>query len=200
MSERHCRRYVRARRQAAGVALALGLLAVSAPLAASRVLPAQGTIEVAFSPADDPQALLLRVIDGARQSVRVQAYVFTSRAIAQGLIEAHRRGVRVEVLADARMNRRDKGNVMPSLLEAGIPVAFETAYAAAHNKVLIVDAGSAACTLVTGSYNFTWSANHRNAENVLVSRGDCALVDVYLDNWRRHRADAVVVKRLPWNP
>lgn len=190
----------RVSRQTVVIAFVLAMLAVSAPLAANQVLPASGTIEVAFSPADDPQALLLRVIDGARESVRVQAYVFTSRAIAKGLIEAHRRGVRVEVLADAGMNRREKGNVMPSLLEAGIPVAFETAYAAAHNKVLIVDPESEECTLVTGSYNFTWSANNRNSENVLVSRGNCALVGVYLENWHRHRADAVLVKRLPWNP
>jgi len=187
-------------KQAAITALTLVMLAASAPLAASRVLPASGTIEVAFSPADDPEALLLRVIGGARESVRVQAYVFTSRAIAKGLIEAHQRGVRVEVLADAGMNRREKGNVIPVLLEANIPVAFETAYAAAHNKVLIVDPESAACTLVTGSYNFTWSARNRNAENVLVSRGNCALVGVYLENWHRHRANAVVVKRLPWSP
>lgn len=178
----------------------LALLTASPTLAASQVLPASGTVEIAFSPADDPEALLLRVIGGARESVRVQAYVFTSRAIAKGLVEAHRRGVRVEVLADAGMNRRDKGNVIPALLEAGIPVAFETAYAAAHNKVLIIDPESAACTLVTGSYNFTWSARNRNAENVLVSRGNCPLVNAYLENWHRHRLDSVVVKSLPWSP
>lgn len=181
-----------------GIAFTAG---VSAPLAASQALPAKGSIEVAFSPSDNPEGLLLRVIGDARESIRVHAYVFTSRAIAGGLVAAHQRGVRVEVLADAEMNRRGGRNAaLPRLLDAGVPVAFETAYAAAHNKVLIVDPGRAGCTVVTGSYNFTWSAQNRNAENVLVLRDNCPLVDAYLRNWERHREMATVVTNLPWSP
>ncbi len=182
--------------------LGLAVVAVaSAPLAASQALPATGSVEVAFSPSDNPEALLLRVIGEARESIRVHAYVFTSRAIARGLIAAHERGVTVEVLADAEMNRRGGRNAaLPRLLEAGVPLAFETAYAAAHNKVLIVDPGRAGCTVVTGSYNFTWSAQNRNAENVLVLRDNCPLVEVYLRNWQRHRQTATEVTRLPWRP
>lgn len=185
--------------------LALAVLVVVATLAgagagASDTLTARGSVEIAFSPADDPEAALLRVIDRARETLHVQAYVFTSRPIAKALVAAHRRGVRVEVLADADMNRRGKGNAIPQLLEAGIPVAFETRYAAAHNKVLIADAEGGGCAVATGSYNFTWSANHRNAENLLILRDNCPLARAYLDNWRRHRADAAPVTRLPWKP
>lgn len=187
------------RGRAALVLLFAGLL-VANSAAASQLLPAHGSVEVAFSPADDPEALLLGVIGAARESVHVQAYVFTSRAIANALIAAHRRGVRVEVLADAEMNRRTKGNAIPALVDAGVPVAFETRYAAAHNKVMIVDPRGAGCAVVTGSYNFTWSAQNRNAENVLVLRDNCALVDAYLENWQRHRRDATLVMRLPWQP
>lgn len=188
-----------------GIALASLCVALlpllAAPLAASEVLPGAGTVEVAFSPADNPEALLLRVIGDARDSIRVHAYVFTSRAIAGGLVAAHQRGVKVQVLADAEMNRRGGRNAaVPRLLAAGVPVAFETAYAAAHNKVLIVDPGGTGCTVVTGSYNFTWSAQNRNAENVLVLRDNCALVDAYVRNWERHRAEATKVTSLPWSP
>lgn len=189
----------RCRVAAALLLAAVGLCGTAASVA-SQVLPATGSVEVAFSPADDPEALLLKVIGAARKSVHVHAYVFTSRPIAAGLIAAHRRGLRVEVLADAQMNRRAKGNAIPALLEAGVPVAFETRYAAAHNKVLIVDADTPGCAVVTGSYNFTWSAQNRNAENVLVLRGNCALVGAYLENWLRHREEATRVTRLPWKP
>lgn len=168
------------------------------PVAASQKLPARGSVEVAFAPADRPEALLLDVIDDARVSLYVQAYAFTSRPIARALVAAHRRGVRVEVLADARMNKRGKGNVLPELLDAGIPVALETRYAAAHNKVMIADAAGPGCALVTGSFNFTKSASQRNAENLIVMRDHCALAQTYLANWRRHRADATPVTRLPW--
>lgn len=183
-----------------GIAAAL-VFGLTAAVSAGQRIPARGSVEVAFSPADDPEALLLRVIGDARESIRVQAYVFTSRAIARGLVEAHRRGVRVEVLADAEMNRRGGRNAaIPALLEAQVPVAFETAFAAAHNKVLIIDPHGPVCTVVTGSYNFTWSARNRNAENVLVLRDNCELVRTYLENWNRHRANAVPVASLPWRP
>jgi phosphatidylserine/phosphatidylglycerophosphate/cardiolipin synthase-like enzyme len=72
----------------------------------------------------------------------------------------------------------------------GIPVWLETRYAAAHNKVLLIDAARPGAVVITGSYNFTWSAQARNAENLLILRGNPALARRYLDNWRRHRDDA----------
>jgi phosphatidylserine/phosphatidylglycerophosphate/cardiolipin synthase-like enzyme len=177
--------------------LLLALL-FAAPATASETLPAAGTVEVAFSPAHEPEKLILRVIDAARKTLHVQIYVFTSKPVANALIAAHRRGVAVEVLADAKMNARESGNAIPLLLAAGVPVAYETAYAAAHNKVLIVDADGPNCSVLTGSYNFTWSAANRNAENVLVLRDNCPLAHAYLANWQRHRKAATVVRRLPF--
>lgn len=188
------------RRWRAVGAVLLLTLAAAVPAAASQRFAAQGEVEVAFSPRDDAEGLLIAAIGEARRTVLVQAYVFTSRKIADALVAASRRGVWVEVLADAAMNRRGKGNALPRLLEAGIPVALETDYNAAHNKLLIVDADGPACTVVTGSYNFTWSAQNRNAENLLVLRRHCALADAYRDNWRRHRAAATPITRLPWSP
>lgn len=188
-----------ARRQGVAV-VAIGLCVVAANVHSSVSLPATGRVEVAFSPRDDPQALLTRVIGAARKTIHVQAYVFTSQPIADALIAAHRRGVKVEVLADAGMNRRGTGKALPKLLEAGVPLAFETRYAAAHNKVVIIDPQGPGCALVTGSYNFTWSARNRNAENIVVHHDNCALARHFLDNWRVHRKDAEVVKRLPQRP
>ena len=112
-------------------------------------------------------------------------------------LAAQRRGVDVQVLADAHMNRKPKGNVLPRLLAAGVPVALESRYQAAHNKVLIVDAAGPDCVVLTGSYNFTWSAQNRNAENVLVLRGHCELAQAYRENWLRHRREAVAITSLP---
>lgn len=186
------------RRRASLVGVALLLLASNA--SASVSLPATGRVEVAFSPHDDPQAMLTRVIASARKTIHVQAYVFTSQPIADALIAAHRRGVKVEVLADAGMNRRGTGKALPKLLEAGVPLAFETRYAAAHNKVVIIDAQGPGCAVVTGSYNFTWSARKRNAENMIVHHDNCALARHFLENWQVHRKDAEVVKHLPGRP
>lgn len=182
----------------------LGLFAVLAGLTFLPALPAaafdprpsgvqaaQGTVEALFSPHDDIEAAILRVLRGARRSIHVQAYLFTSRALAAALIEAKARGVRVEVLADGEQAARAENSRIPQLLEAGIAVALEVRYAAAHNKIILVDAAEAGGAVVTGSYNFTYSARLRNAENVVVLRGNPPVLRAYLDNWKRHRAAAV---------
>ena len=69
-----------------------------APAAAP--LRAAGTVQVAFTPWDDAEALIVKTIAEARHQVLVQAYSFTSRAIAAALIAARQRGVDVRVLAD----------------------------------------------------------------------------------------------------
>ena len=180
------------------VCVALALWAVVAmPAQASRTFDGKSSIEVGFSPHDDPEQMLLSLINRARRSVHVQAYAFTSQPIAKELIAAASRGVEVRVLADAKMNKR--GNrALELLLTAGVPLRFETAYAAAHNKLIIVDAATPACALATGSYNFTWSAANRNAENVMIVRGNCPLVAHYLDNWRRHEREATRVRKFPF--
>lgn len=149
-----------------------------------------GTVEAAFSPWDDAEALLRRAISEARHDIYVQIYLFTSRPVADALIAARERGVRVQVLADAQNVAGMDSSQIPRLSEAGIPVALETRHAAAHNKVMLVDPEHANCAVLTGSYNYTRSARLKNAENLLLLKGDMTLARAYLENWRRHRAEA----------
>ena len=153
--------------------------------------PAGGRIDVAFTPWDDAEGVLLKVIDEARHSLRVQAYLLTSRNIARALIEARRRGVDVAVLADREMTIKGDNSQIPQLLAAGIPVWLEVRYAAAHNKILIADPHDEGSVVATGSYNYTFSAQARNAENLVVIRGNPSLATAYFDNWQRHRREAL---------
>ena len=179
-------------------ALALVVAPALPGVQASERFAGKGEIELAFSPRDDTEKVVISLIRSARKTLEVHAYAFTSRNIADAMVAAQRRGVRVEVLADAQMNRREKGNAIPRLLAAGVPVAFETRYNAAHNKVLIVDAEGPRCAVLTGSYNFTWSADNRNAENILIVRDHCELARAYRSNWLRHRKEATRITSLPW--
>jgi phosphatidylserine/phosphatidylglycerophosphate/cardiolipin synthase-like enzyme len=171
--------------------LAWLLLAFAGWPAAAAPLPAVGTVEVLFSPWDDAEGALLRVIRQARRTIHVQAYTFSSRNIGWALGEAQRRGVRVEMLADREQAARNRHSLLHTLHTSGIPVWFEVRYAAAHNKVILVDAEDKEPVVVTGSYNYTFSAQARNAENLLILRGNAPLAKAYLDNWRRHRAEAI---------
>lgn len=154
-------------------------------------LPASGRIEVLFTPWDDAEGALLREMGAAQRSIHVQAFLLTSRNLARALIAAHQRGLAVRVLADREMALRGDNSRIADLHSSGIEVRLETRYASAHNKILLIDMEGTQPVVITGSYNFTYSAQARNAENVLILRGNPALARAYLTNWQRHRDGAV---------
>jgi phosphatidylserine/phosphatidylglycerophosphate/cardiolipin synthase-like enzyme len=158
--------------------------------AAPPVLTAQGTLQAAFAPWDNIEGLIAEAIDGARKQVLVQAYLMSNKKIAAALIAARRRGVDVRVLADADQLAKTETSKVPELAAAGIAVWLETKYQNAHNKVIVIDAATADPTVITGSFNFTWTAQHKNAENILIVRKNPSLASRYALNWERHKQDA----------
>jgi len=164
----------------------------SRPAPAAKADTPAATVEALFSPHDDIEKAILHLLRGARRTIYVQAYLFTDRTLAAALIDAKARGVRVEMLADRERTVRGENSQIPRLVDAGIPVALEVRYANAHNKILLIDATSRnGGAVVTGSYNFTWTAQTRNAENIVILRNNPALSRAYLNNWKRHRAEAL---------
>lgn len=149
-------------------------------------LPASGTLQVAFTPGDDAGKLIADAINGAHHQVLVQAFSFTHREIAEALIVAKRRGVDVKVIADKEQTEKIPTSMIARIAAAGVPVFIDADHISAHNKVIVIDAGSTEVTLITGSFNFTQAAQYKNAENVLVIRGNAALAELYLKNWQRH--------------
>ncbi|MEO8156825.1 MAG: phospholipase D family protein [Betaproteobacteria bacterium] len=154
-----------------------------------------GTIEYAFTPGNDAAGLIVRTIDAASTQVLVQAFSFTHRDIADALIRAHRRGLDVQVIADREQSDSLESTAMQSLIDAGVPLLLDAEHSAAHNKVVIIDSGTRQPVLITGSFNFTFAAQYRNAENVLVLRGNPELAQAFFENWIRHREHSVVSGR-----
>lgn len=110
----------------------------------------------------------------------VQAYSFTSAPIAKAVVDAHKRGVQVKVILD-KSQRTEKYSSADFVAYAGIPVSIDAKHKIAHNKVMIID-GS---TVITGSFNFTKSAEEGNAENLLIIY-DPDLAVKYTENWKKH--------------
>ncbi len=158
---------------------------LAAAMFASAALAADQTArpwQVYFSPRGGCTAAVVTELNGARQSVLVQAYSFTSAPIAKALVEAHRRGVKIEVVLD-RSQRTEKYSSATFVSNAGIPTFIDAEHAIAHNKVMVIDGQ----TVITGSFNFTKAAEENNAENLLLIH-DPALAGKYAANWQVHRA------------
>lgn len=181
----------------AGAMLALLLAPISAPAfdspvtAPAKAMPAAGTIQVAFTPGDDADRLIIDAVHAARRQILVQAFSFTHRKIGQALVEARRRGVDVQLIADREQALKTPNSAIAGMIAAGIPVWVDGNHESAHNKVMVIDAGNSQATLITGSYNFTYAAQFRNAENLLLIRGNQPLIDAYFKNWRLHREHAL---------
>lgn len=143
------------------------------------------TIAACFTPGEDCAGKIMREIGEARDEILVQAYSFTSAPIAKALVAAHRRGVRVEAVLD-KSQRKEKYTSATFLDHAGIPVFIDDRHAIAHNKLMIIDRRM----VITGSFNFTKAAQDKNAENLLVIKGNKALVEKYLANYAVHRGHA----------
>jgi phosphatidylserine/phosphatidylglycerophosphate/cardiolipin synthase-like enzyme len=107
---------------------------------------------------------ILTDLDRARQSIDYVTFEYGLQPIAEALVRAQRRGVRVRVALD-RENLVDpvEARFAGTLEAAGIPVAWETSTAFLHSKFIIVDER----TVWTGSWNTTNNDTYRNNNNVL---------------------------------
>jgi phosphatidylserine/phosphatidylglycerophosphate/cardiolipin synthase-like enzyme len=135
------------------------------------------TWEVYFSPNGGCTEAVVKALGGAKASVLVQAYSFTSAPIAKALVEAARRGVKVEVVLDKRQRTEKYSSADFVAHHEGVPIWIDAVHAIAHTKVMVIDGA----TVLTGSFNFTKAAEEHNAENLLVIQ-DPALAEKYAAN------------------
>jgi phosphatidylserine/phosphatidylglycerophosphate/cardiolipin synthase-like enzyme len=139
--------------------------------------------KVHFSPKGGCQEAVVQEIRKAHREILVQAYSFTSDPLTRALVDAKKRGVKVEVLLD-RSNEIEKYSELHILLEQGLDPLIDADHAIAHNKIMIIDQR----VVVTGSFNFTHQAEGENAENLLLLTGHGELIRRYRDNFFHHKA------------
>lgn len=140
---------------------------------------------VYFTPPANASTAIVKAIDASEREVLVQAYGFTHNEIAQALVRAHERGVRVRVLLDQKTQSSNR-YVISVLNDAHIELRQDGKHAIAHNKVMVIDQS----VVITGSFNFTNSAATRNAENFLVLKSE-DLAEQYRLQWKNHWAHGV---------
>ncbi|WP_435653416.1 phospholipase D family protein [Enterobacter cancerogenus] len=153
---------------------------------------AEGSLTAGFSPGGTALDLILQLTNRARQSADVAAYDFTSRPVGQALSDAVARGVKVRLVADEKKSR-DRWSLVGQLACAGVDVRLNGMYSIMHNKFMVTD-GSA---VETGSFNYTSSAEKRNAENALVIQDEPGIARQYQAEFNRLWNESVPVT-CPW--
>lgn len=146
-------------------------------------MPAGATFEVGFSPMRNALEVVMAGIKGAETQILVASYSFTSQPIAHGLAEAKARGVDVQCVVDHEQNDAKQGgyNAVDFLISQNVPVVRNANYGAMHHKFMVIDG----VHVQLGSFNYTASANSRNAETAVVFRNAGELATIYKTEWHR---------------
>lgn len=144
---------------------------------------APASVAAHFSPKGGCTDAVLAELKHARREILVLAYSFTSKPIAQALVEAKLRGVHVEIILD-KSNEKEAYTDLQFFIEQGLAPLIDPEHAIAHNKVMLIDNS----TLVTGSFNFTYQAETENAENLLILKGHPDLINAYRRDFQTHKS------------
>ena len=137
------------------------------------------SIEVFFSPDDDPERRITELLLEAEQSIDFMAFAFTSDAIADAMLARFQAGVPVCGVIE-RGQAANAGSEYERLLQSGIDLRLDANERNMHHKVIIIDGAA----VITGSYNFSRSAREFNDENVLVLH-DAGLAERFLLEFNR---------------
>ncbi len=147
---------------------------------------ASAAVIAGFSPGGTALSLILQFTRTARISADVAAYDFTSRPVAQELSAAVARGVTVRLVADEKKSR-DRWSLVSELACSGVQVRINSTYSSMHNKFIVADGNA----VETGSFNYTFSAEKRNAENALVITGEPETAGLYQAEFNRLWSESV---------
>lgn len=141
-------------------------------------IPSETTIDVFFSPNQGASDAIIKAISEAKNTIFIAAYTFTSTKIAQALLNAQKRNVKIKLIFD-KSQASQKYSASTFFINQGFLLRFDISHAIYHHKYMIIDG----ITVITGSFNFTKAAEHKNAENVLIIRNHPKLAQRYIKSF-----------------
>lgn len=181
------------RKMSKKIIMMLSIVLVVVGFLSSLFCSSSSEIEVYFSPNGGAAHAIIEKIEGAKKSIDVAMYAFTNRELAWALVRAHENGLNVRVVLDGDFikNKYSKHNF---LSRRGIDVRIDKSHllqsgesqGRMHHKFAIIDDK----ILITGSYNWTASAEKRNDENLLIFNNTPNLIKAYRKEFDKiwHRA------------
>jgi phosphatidylserine/phosphatidylglycerophosphate/cardiolipin synthase-like enzyme len=137
-------------------------------------------METYFSPENAAADRIVDLLRGARESIRFLAYSFTSDDIGAMVIERAQAGISVAGVMDSSQILSNSGTEYDKFIRAGLAVRRDGNEGLMHHKVIIIDKQ----IVITGSYNFSRSAEVTNDENVVIVF-DRDLASLYLQEFQK---------------
>ena len=143
-------------------------------------------VESFFSPSDGTTHAIREHLDAAQASIELALFILTENTLRDALLEAHADGVWVRGVVD---DANAPGSDFFTLTSAGIDLYDHSAFPELlHHKYAILDHSDPGGDplVITGSHNWTFSANTVNDENTLIIH-DPAVADQFFQEWTARR-------------
>ncbi|NPA67457.1 MAG: DUF1669 domain-containing protein [Chlorobi bacterium] len=121
-------------------------------------------IKVYFSPGSDCLNAIIDTLRNARKKARICVFTISDNRITEAVKEMQLNGVDIKIISD-NDKRYDAGSDIEYIARLGIPVKLDTTHAHMHHKFAVIDDEK----VITGSYNWTRSAETKNYENILIT-------------------------------
>jgi len=137
-------------------------------------------LEVYFSPDDRVARRIVALLRGAKTSINFMAYSFTANDFGDIVRQKAQDGLTVTGVMDESQIKSNTGTEFDGFSQVGLSVYPDGNEGLMHHKVIIIDRE----IVITGSYNFTASAERNNDENVLIFF-DKQIASFYLEEFQR---------------
>ena len=141
--------------------------------------PDQNSSQVYFSPGDDCPQIIINQLERASRSIDICVFTITDNRIADAIRDAFVRGIAVRVISDNDKSL-DPGSDIERLKGLGVPVRIDQTQHHMHHKYAVFDQK----TTLTGSYNWTRSADKHNDENFVIT-SEPTINRAYLGHFER---------------
>ncbi len=120
-------------------------------------------IQVLFSAEDEAVSNLIALVNDAQTSIRFLAFSFTDDPLAQAMIDRGKAGVDVKGVFETFGSNSIRSELR-TFWCAGLPVRQDGNGSFLHDKIILIDNN----IIVTGSLNYSSSADDENEENVVI--------------------------------
>jgi phosphatidylserine/phosphatidylglycerophosphate/cardiolipin synthase-like enzyme len=137
-------------------------------------------IEVYFSPDDGIAAPVLELLTNAKESIHFLAFSFTTDEFGETIRLQAENGLTVAGVMEEEQVKSNIGTEYDLFIQAGLDVLIDGNEGQMHHKTMIIDEQ----VVITGSYNFSRSAETRNDENLIVIYNE-QIADFYMQEFQR---------------
>ena len=134
---------------------------------------------VCFSPRNHCSETICNFLDQAEDSIQICVFTISDDSITKKITQCYDRGVKIKIITD-NDKQYDRGSDINYLAGKGLQIKVDMSRHHMHHKFAIVDNKS----ILTGSYNWTRSAEKFNQENLIIT-DSLNMVQLFKNEFKR---------------